>query len=128
MNHQSVGADNYESYFGERRKQEPADEFETLTVNHLFGQIYGRANDLEMRGRLNFRDRALINVAMLATLGRDPELKQHLGAADHQGFSRDHLVEIMIHVAHYAGWPAGHNGLKVVAQYFKEKEQKAKEL
>jgi hypothetical protein len=31
----------------------------------------------------------------------------------HQGILRSQIEEIMIHVAHYAGWPAGHHGLDV---------------
>jgi alkylhydroperoxidase/carboxymuconolactone decarboxylase family protein YurZ len=116
------GARNYRSYFGESRRP-PDNEFDQLTIAQLFGRIYGRANDPDIKGRLTFRDRALLNVALLAALNRDPELRTHLKAANYQGFSRDQLTEIMIHVAHYAGWPAGHNGMKVVEQFFEDKKQ-----
>lgn len=109
----SGGQTNYKAYFGASREA-PQTEFERLTIDHLFGAIYGRATDPNVKGQLNFRDRALINVALLAALGRDRELRPHLKAAFHQGFTRDQLVEIMTHVAHYAGWPAGHSGLEIM--------------
>ena len=56
------------------------------------------------------RQRSMITVALLAGLGRDRELEKHIEGALHLGITRDEIIEIMIHVAHYAGCPAGHNG------------------
>ena len=55
----------------------------------------------------------MITVALLAAQGRDDELRSHLQGAANQGISAIEMEEIMIHVAHYAGWPAGHHGLAV---------------
>jgi alkylhydroperoxidase/carboxymuconolactone decarboxylase family protein YurZ len=53
----------------------------------------------------------MITVALLAAQGRDDEFKTHLEGAANQGISAIQIEEIMIHVAHYAGWAAGHHGL-----------------
>lgn len=106
--------DNYESYFGHPRATPPGNEFEKLTVGHLFGSIYGRSIDDSLTSPLDLRDRALVNVALFTAFGRERELRQHLPAAIHQGLGYDQLVELMIHIAHYAGWPAGHSGMIVL--------------
>jgi len=53
----------------------------------------------------------MITVALLAAQGRDDELRSHLEGASNQGISATEIEEIMIRVAHYAGWAAGHHGL-----------------
>ncbi len=65
------------------------------------------------------RQRSMITVALLAALGRDRELERHIEGALHLGISRDEIIEIMLHVAHYAGWPAGHNGQRIAQEMFK---------
>jgi 4-carboxymuconolactone decarboxylase len=83
-----------------------ADALAEMTIDHLFANVWSRPG-------LSPRDRSLITVALLAAQGRDDELRSHIAGATNQGISADGIEEIMIHVAHYAGWPAGHHGLKV---------------
>ncbi len=64
------------------------------------------------------RQRSMITVALLAALGRDRELARHIEGALNLGITPDEIIEIMIHVAHYAGWPAGHNGQRVAQDVF----------
>jgi 4-carboxymuconolactone decarboxylase len=94
----------YERLFGEQKKI--ADAFDEITVDHLFANVWTREG-------LSMRDRSLITVAMLAALGRDAELERHLEGAQRQNIGADEIVELMIHVAHYAGWPAGRNGVRI---------------
>lgn len=96
----------YEEVFGSPRSMEGADDLAEMTVDHLFANVWSRP-------ALNPRDRSLITVALLAAQGRDDELRSHLRGAENQGISEAEVQEIMIHVAHYAGWPAGHHGLAV---------------
>lgn len=106
--------DFYEAYFGHPRDEQPSDEFAKLTVNYLYGTIYARENEPSLTTTLDLRDRALVNVALLAAFGWREELRQHLVAAFHQGLGHDFIVELLIHVAHYAGWPAGHSAMKIL--------------
>lgn len=121
--HDSDGPANYQAYFGVSREA-PHNEFDQLTIDYLFGAVYRRATDPDVKGQLSLRDRALINVALLAAFGRERELRSHLEAAFHQKFARDQLMEIMIHVAHYAGWPAGHSGLRIMEEVAAERAAK----
>jgi len=63
----------------------------------------------------------MITVALLAALGRDRELKRHIEGALHQGIAPEQIIEVMVQVAHYAGWPAGHNGQRIAQEVFKER-------
>jgi alkylhydroperoxidase/carboxymuconolactone decarboxylase family protein YurZ len=108
MNEDAIerGKAMYHAVFG----HESSDDLTGLrefTLEHLYADIWSR-------NAITLRERCIITVALLAAQGRDGELRQHLRAAVHQGLSKDELLEIMIHVAHYAGWPTGHSGQQAV--------------
>jgi 4-carboxymuconolactone decarboxylase len=110
-----IGLQVYEEVFGV-----PNDEALTgireFTINHLFARIWSRPE-------LSVRDRSLITIALLAAQGRDHELKKHITGAlkrkpDHR-LSKTEVMETMIHVAHYSGWPAGNGGQRAALEVFK---------
>ena len=90
------------------------DDFLNITVENLFGDIWGRDG-------LAIQERSMIT---LAALGRDPELKTHIRGALHIGISREKINEIMIHLAHYGGWPVDENGLRIAKQVFHSLDKK----
>ena len=102
----------YKQLFGDEKKFKPDDTaLDEFTIDHLFADVWGRPE-------LPMRQRSMITVALLAALGRDRELAKHIDGALKLGVTRDEVIEIMIHVAHYAGWPAGHNGQRVAQEVF----------
>jgi 4-carboxymuconolactone decarboxylase len=101
------GQQFYERVFG-RRKANFDDLLDNFTIEHLFAKVWSRDE------KLSTADRSRITVAMLAALGRDSELKTHIKGALHQGIDCEELEEILVHVAHYAGWPAGHRALDIL--------------
>ena len=84
-----------------------------ITTEHLFGKIWARPG-------LKLRDRSLITVAALTVLGRERQLRSHLRAARRLGITLKELNEMMIHLAHYGGWPAGFTGLIIAEEVFQE--------
>ena len=70
-----------------------------LTEQVLFGDVWERP-------QLSKRDRSLITVAALVTLSRPDQLRTHLGRALDNGVTQEELVELITHLAFYAGWPA----------------------
>lgn len=80
-------------------------------VRHTMGHLFG---DVWQDDRLPIEQRSAITCAVLATLGRDAELRLHLRGARNLGIERDALEAMLIHVAHYAGWPAGATGLRIL--------------
>lgn len=88
-------------------------DFQKITVENLFGDVWCRPG-------LELRERSMITVAALVVLGREPELRLHLRGALRVGISRESLTEMMIHLAHYGGWPTGVSGLRVLQEVLAE--------
>ena|SRR5438874_1325158 len=102
----------YKKLFGKKKKFErDHTALDELTIDHLFANVWSRPN-------LQMRQRSMITVALLAALGRDRELVRHIEGAFNLGITRDEITEIVIHVAHHAGWPAGHNGQHLAQDVF----------
>jgi 4-carboxymuconolactone decarboxylase len=70
-----------------------------LTDDVLFGDVWERP-------QLSKRDRSLATVAGLVALNRTEQLRFHLDRAVENGVSRDELIEMITHLAFYAGWPS----------------------
>lgn len=86
------------------------DPFFDVTLDHLFPNVWGR-------GELTRRERRLITLTILCCLGHEPTLKLHLTAATQSGdLSDKDIDELMVHLAHYAGWPVGAMGSGVARQ------------
>jgi 4-carboxymuconolactone decarboxylase len=95
-----------------QRIAEIAPDFARMTIEFGFGEVWAREEQLDLRSR------AVATVAMLAALGRQQQLAIHIANARHLGLTRDELVEVMTHVAVYAGWPAAVSGLATAAEVF----------
>lgn len=95
------------------------EDFFNITVEHLFGDIWTRPG-------LELRERSMITITTLTVLARNPELKTHLRGALNAGITREKITEIMIHLAHYAGWPIAVNGLRIARELFDELDGKKK--
>jgi 4-carboxymuconolactone decarboxylase len=114
------GAAKMKELFGaEPRPGTMHEDFLKITVENLFGDVWGRPG-------LELRERSMITVAALTVLARERELKVHLRGALNAGISRDKINEIMIHLAHYGGWPVGVNGLRIAKEVFDEIDSKSK--
>lgn len=77
---------------------ELAPKLAELTDEVLFGDVWERA-------QLGKRDRSLITCAALVALGKTEQMDFHFPKALENGVSRDELVELITHLAFYAGWP-----------------------
>ncbi len=88
-----------------------------LTSDHLFAEIWTREG-------LSIRDRRLVTVALLASQGRTDQLRDHIRGArlGEDPLTEEEIRELMIHVAHYAGWAAGTSGQAVASAVFSELE------
>ena len=120
-----VGMDVYTEVFG-KTKDEPLIGLREFTINHLFASIWSRSSEkysTKEQRYISIEERSMITVAMLAAQGRKEELKLHVKAAQHLKITKEQLLEIMIHIAHYAGWPAGHLGQQIVLEIFDAEEE-----
>ena len=75
------------------------DAFFDVTLEHLFANVWSRP-------ALGVRERRIATLVVLMCLGHEATLKLHLGAAMRTGQLTDaELDELVVHVAHYGGWP-----------------------
>ena len=89
-------------------------DFATYVVEFPFGDIYSRAG-------LGLRERELAVVAALCALGNAaPQLRVHVHAALHVGCTPGELVEVVMQMSVYAGFPAALNGLSALREVFGE--------
>jgi 4-carboxymuconolactone decarboxylase len=77
----------------------------------LFGQVWERAE-------LAKRDRSLITVAALVALYRVNELPFHLNYALQNGVTQQELIELITHLAFYAGWPSANTAVGIARKVF----------
>lgn len=87
-------------------------------IEFPFGDIYTRPG-------LDLRSREIATVAALTALGNAaPQLKAHINGALNVGCTRKEVVEIIIQMAVYAGFPAALNGMAAAKEVFKERDEK----
>lgn len=67
---------------------------------------------------LPLKQRTLVTVAVISALGEDDELRTHLRAALQSGWSREELLEALVHTLLYAGAPRGMRALRVALDVF----------
>ena len=85
-----------------------------LTDQVLFGDVWERPG-------LSKRDRSLVTVAALAALYRPDQIRGHIWRALDNGVSRDEIVELITHLAFYAGWANAGSAALVAKEVFKER-------
>jgi len=81
-----------------------------------FGDIYSRP-------ALDLKSREIAVVAALTALGNAaPQLKVHLHGALNVGCSKEEIVEVIMQMALYAGFPAALNGMFAAKEVFAERD------
>lgn len=89
-----------------------APDFARLLIEFPFGDVYSRPG-------LDLRSREIATIAALTALGNaTPQLKVHVEAGLNVGISPDEIVETVVQMAVYAGFPAALNGLFAVRDVF----------
>ena len=89
-----------------------APDFARYLIEFPFGDIYTRPG-------LDVRAREIATIAALAALGNAaPQLKVHIRAGLNVGLTRSEVVEILMQMAVYAGFPAALNGLAAAREAF----------
>jgi 4-carboxymuconolactone decarboxylase len=93
-----------------------APDFERYVVEFLSGEIWSRP-------RLERKIKSLCTITALAALGRHQGLELNIRMALNNGASREEIIEALLHIAPYAGFPACWEGLVIADRVFKETQQ-----
>jgi len=93
-----------------------APDFARYLIEFPFGDIYSRP-------ALDLKSREIAVVAALTALGNAaPQLKVHIHGALNVGCTRQEVVETIMQMAVYAGFPAALNGLFAAKEVFQERD------
>jgi 4-carboxymuconolactone decarboxylase len=88
------------------------------TIEFPFGDIYSRPG-------LDLKSREIATVAALTALGNaQPQLKVHINGALNVGCTREEIIEVILQMAVYAGFPAALNGMFAAKDVFGERNEK----
>ncbi len=94
--------------------EEIAPDLKNMVRDFAFGEIYARPG-------LALKSRQMVTVAALAAMHNAPlELKAHLFGALKLGWKKEELVEALMQIAIYAGFPAAVGALMVAKEVFAE--------
>ena len=75
------------------------------------------------RGILKNRERSILNLGMLAGLGRLTEFETHFRGALNNGITEDEIKEILLQITAYCGVPMGMEVFRVARRVLKEKKE-----
>jgi 4-carboxymuconolactone decarboxylase len=92
--------------------QDIAPDFAKYLIEFPFGDIYSRDG-------LDLKSREIATIAGLTTLGHcQPQLKVHIRAALNVGCTKTEIIEVIMQMAIYAGFPAALNALFSAKEVF----------
>jgi 4-carboxymuconolactone decarboxylase len=95
-----------------------APDLARLIIEFPYGDVIARPG-------LDLKSREIATVAALTALGNaSAQLKSHIGMALNAGCSREEIVEIIIQMAVYAGFPAALNGIAAAKEAFEERDRR----
>ena len=89
-------------------------DFQHFITETAWGSIWAREH-------LTRRERSMLTIAMLASLGHLEELALHLKATANTGTSMADVREVLMQVAVYAGIPAANAAFRVAKQHYADK-------
>jgi 4-carboxymuconolactone decarboxylase len=101
------------------RQLREADDFtaplQEFLTTYCWGWLWNRPG-------LEIKQRILINLAVLAAVNRQPEVKGYVKAALRNGCTKVEIRETLLQVAVYCGMPAGVEAFKLAREAFQEIE------
>lgn len=97
--------------------QDIAPDFARMIIEFPYGDVYSRPG-------LTPKERQIATLASLVTQGNVPkELKAHIQGSLNVGCTRQEVVEVIMQMAVYAGFPAAVNAMLVAKELFAELDQ-----
>ena len=79
-------------------QEDTSDDMYRLSVGYLFGEVWSRPN-------LTLRERQIVTLAANIAMARPSGTHSHYRSAKKVGLTHEEIIEIMIQVGAYAGWP-----------------------
>lgn len=92
-----------------------APDLSRFVIEYPYSEIYTREE-------LDLKTREICTVAALTVLGTIPQLKEHINAALNVGNSPTEIVEVMMQMSAYCGFPKSINAVMAAKEVFTERD------
>jgi len=92
-----------------------APDLSRFVIEYPYSEIYTREE-------LDLKTREICTVSALTVLGTIPQLKEHINAALNVGNTPTEIVEIIMQMSAYCGFPKSINAMMAAKEVFKERE------
>ena len=86
-------------------------------IDMLYGTIWSRTEQLSLQ------ERSIITLTALVALDRENELKSHLRGAKNLGITKEKIEEMILHVAHYSGFPTAVSASQLLNKVWDEEKE-----
>ena len=86
-------------------------------IDMLYGTIWSRTEQLSLQ------ERSMITLTVLVALNRENELKSHLRGAKNLGIAKEKIEEMILHVAHYSGFPTAVSASQLLNKIWDEEKE-----
>jgi 4-carboxymuconolactone decarboxylase len=93
-----------------------SEEMYDMSVGHLFGDVWGRPG-------LSLRERQLVTLAANIAMARATGNHSHYLSSMHLGITKKEIIEVIIQVGHYTGWPTLSNAVRQLTEILEEKKK-----
>ena len=94
-----------------------APELADWIINFSYGDVLSRTH-------LDLKSRQLATVAALTAMGTaTPQLKVHIKGAINVGCSKQEIIEVILQMAVFAGFPAAINGINASREVFENNQR-----
>jgi 4-carboxymuconolactone decarboxylase len=92
-----------------------APDLSRFVIEYPYSEIY-------TRDELDLKTREICTVSALTVLGTIPQLKEHINAALNVGNSPTEIVEIIMQMSAYCGFPKAINAMMAAKDVFTERD------
>ncbi len=120
MDSYEIGVAQLKEMLGEEKADTVIDKFRSLSpafekeaVSVVFGRTWSRE-------QIDLKTRSLCSICILASLGRINALRINFTLALKNGASKDEVIEVLLQVAIYAGYPAALDALSMLQEVLAE--------
>ena len=86
-------------------------------IDMLYGTIWSRTEQLSLQ------ERSMITLTVLVALNRENELKSHLRGAKNLVITKEKIEEMILHVAHYSGFPTAVSASQLLNKVWDEEKE-----
>lgn len=91
-------------------------ELARFTIEFGYGDVMSRPG-------LDLQSRELLTIAMLGAMGNAPlQLETHINGALTVGASMEQIVEVILQIAVFAGFPAAYNAIMAATKVFRSRK------